>query len=147
MTFFEFNNKFQTVNPDRVVQDAVLLTGDKAILLNHQQLYEFSEDSEQRPLKQYASGSYAEYKAQLNPFLGLGRPDLRDTGAFYDAFEVEVNSRTITFDSTDPKSASLERKYGSKIFGLNKDNLAFFANQHVLPKVREELTLITGFRF
>lgn len=144
MNFFEFNNKFQRLNTDRLVQDAVLLTGDKAILLNQEQLYKFSEDSEGRALKPYASGDYANYKQSLNPFLSLGQPDLRQTGAFYDAEYVEVNSKTITFGSTDEKTPSLERKYGSKIFGLTKYNMAYFANQHVIPKIREEISLFTG---
>lgn len=146
MNFFQFNDKLQKLNPDRLIQDAVLLTGNKAIELNQQQLYQFSEDSEGRALKPYRRGDYAEYKASLNPFLGLGKPDLRETGAFYDAAYVEVNSKTIKFDSTDPKTEKLEKKYGSKIFGLNKNNLAFFANQHVIPKIREEISLVTGLK-
>jgi len=147
MNFFQFNNAFQKVNADRVIQDSVLLTGDKAILLNQEQLYRLSQDSDGRQLKPYSSGDYAEYKHSINPFLSTGQPDLRETGAFYDAFQVEVNSKTIKFDSTDGKTAKLERKYSSKIFGLNKYNMAYFANQHVIPKIREELRVLTGFRF
>lgn len=144
MTFLEFNSKFQRLNPDRLVKDAVLLTGDKAILLNQEQLYKFSEDSDGKKLKPYRSDEYANYKNSLNPFLGKGQPDLKLTGSFYDKAYVEVNSTTIKFDSTDTKTVQLERKYGSKIFGLNKMNLAYFANQHVIPKIREEISLLTG---
>ena len=144
MNFFEFNRKFQQINPDRLVQDAVLSTGDKAVLLNQEQLYKFSEDSEGKKLRPYANDEYANYKHSLNPFVGKGNPDLRLTGAFYDAFYVEVNSKTIKFDSTDAKTGKIEKKYKSKIFGLNKMNMAYFANQHVIPKIREEISLLTG---
>lgn len=144
MNFFQFNEKFQKVNPDRVIMDAVLLMGNKAIELNQQQLYQYSEDSEGKPLKEYASGEYAIYKDRLNPYLGLGKSDLRETGEFYNSAYVEVDMKTIKFDSTDIKTDSLERKYGSKIFGLNKMNMAYFANQYVIPKVREEIKLLTG---
>jgi len=60
MNFFQFNNAFQKVNADRVISDSVLLTGDKAILLNQEQLYRLSQDSDGRQLKPYASGDYAE---------------------------------------------------------------------------------------
>jgi hypothetical protein len=45
---------------------------------------------------------------------------LKDTGAFQEAFDIEVFSDSFEIDSQDEKSDILKEKYGVEIFGLNQ---------------------------
>lgn len=145
-SFISFNEKFQKIKPNELVKDAVLMTGDKAIEINQSQLYDQSEDRKQRKLQDYSDADYARYKQTLNPLLALGSPDLKETGAFYDAFYAEVSGQKITLNSTDFKTDRLVKKYGEDIFGLNPDNLVFYARNYVKPKILTDISLATGLK-
>lgn len=95
--------------------------------LNKEQLYNYGVDSTGTKLKEYSSEYYAREKNYDNPRPGKGIPDLFVTGAFYKGFGVVVSSKKFIIDSTDSKSASLEARYGSKIFGLTADNKKVYA--------------------
>jgi len=42
--------------------------------------------------------------------------------SFQEKILVEVQAKSVVIKSTDSKAASLIKKYGDKIFGLNKEN-------------------------
>ncbi len=145
-SFIAFNEKFQKLNPDYLIKDAVLMTGDKAIDINQSQLYEHSEDRKQLKLQDYSDGDYAKEKQTLNPFLPLGSPDLKYTGSFYDKFYAEVSGTKLTINSTDIKADSLAAHYGEDIYGLNPNNLVLYARNYVKPKILTDISLATGLK-
>lgn len=51
------------------------------------------------------------------------RVTLRDTGDFHRSFEMSYGNDAFGIYATDPKSQSLERKYGKEIFGLTDKSL------------------------
>lgn len=145
-SFIAFNEKFQKIKPDELIKDAVLMTGGDAIQLNQDQLYEKSEDSKGRKLREYQDGDYAREKQTLNPFLALGQPDFKLTGDFYNDFYAEVNTKTLKISSDNFKTDDLIRRDGEDIFGLNKDNLIIYGNNYVRPKILTEISLATGLK-
>lgn len=68
----------------------------------------------------YRDAEYAIFKQQINPLAG-GNVDLIYEGGFTKGLVVKPTERGFIFDSTDYKSASLEKKYGEDIFGLNQE--------------------------
>jgi len=85
----------------------------------------------------YRSEGYAEFKESINPKPGKGNPDLFVTGEFYNGLFVSFNKAAYTFTvaNRDEKAPKLERKYGEKIYGLNKENKGYFATEILKPKL------------
>lgn len=61
------------------------------------------------------------------------RVTLRDTGAFQAAITTEVTQTHVITDSTDEKSAKLQKKYGKKIFGLSEKFKAEYIRDNLRP--------------
>lgn len=53
---------------------------------------------------------------------------LRNTGAFQRAIKIDITANTIIQESTDFKSDILQARYGEKIFGMDKESKAEYAN-------------------
>lgn len=61
--------------------------------------------------------------SERNPPKLEGQPyNFEDTGDFFKFFEVEFNSGSIRFYSTDSKVPELKAKYGDNLFGLTVDH-------------------------
>lgn len=114
------------------------------IALNQRQLFAQSVDSNNIPLRFYNSNFYAFEKEKRNPLPGFGRPDLYDTGAFYRAFVVRVNSNFYTIASTDKKTNLLTEKYGKDIFGLTEESKKEFVEGSLYTGIKRYVESITG---
>lgn len=79
----------------------------------------------------------------MNPTLGWGKPDLKNTGDFYKAMHVTVTKDEFEVDSTDEKSGDLKKKYGDKIFGLSEQHIqqfnTEFFNDALIQKIKKKL--------
>ena len=104
--------------------------------LNKDQLMNEGVDKNKRKLKSYSSNSYAVRKNRMNPFPGLGTPDLYLTGSFQDGFTLRINSKS-TFDiySTNSKNNDLTKKYGKDIFGLTEDSKTEYQREIMQPEL------------
>lgn len=120
-TIAEFRRRFQSVNLRQEIPSIIESTKQELADLNRDQLrYGYDKNGER--LKSYSSLTYAIDKNQRNPLAGVGNPDLRDTGKFYNGWKIDVSQTDITFDSTDSKTPDLESKYGQTIFGLTTES-------------------------
>lgn len=97
--------------------DSLYDTKDQYLAIQKDQLYT-GVDSRGSHLLTYKNKYYARKKNEMNPIPGYGNPDLRLTGAFYNAMKADVNSEGLTVYSTDQKAGMLEAKYGKSIFTL-----------------------------
>lgn len=90
----------------------------------------------------YASPDYEAYKYAMNGLAGLGTPDLRLTGAFYNGVYFRVNGTEWEISSTDSKTEELEEKY-RPIFGLQekkKDSI----RELITKKLKEDVEKLLG---
>lgn len=73
---------------------------------------------------------------------------LKDTGAFWSDMFVDVGNSSYEVGSADAKAAKLEKKYGSKIFGLTKESKSEeYIPLYLLPAVKDRITKKLGFKF
>jgi len=70
---------------------------------------------------------------------------LHDTGEFYKKFTLKINAEGFEQFSTDEKNDKLLRRFGNKIFGLNKES-----RPELIPYLRialkEELSAQSGLK-
>lgn len=91
-------------------------------------------------LKDYAEQSYADFKKNImNSMAPYFTPDLRFTGSFYDEFYQQQTLTGIEIDSKDWKASSLEKKYGSSIYQLTKENMEEYSQTVIFPILMEKL--------
>ena len=82
---------------------------------------------------------YTPYTKTLKEAKGqpTGRVTLFDTGDFYKGFKFDKVGTKIYPDSTDSKTERLVKKYGEQIFGLTDENLQYFINIFLKPRMIE----------
>ena len=108
-------------NFEDIARDTIIEDGDVIVELQKDQLMHGENMLGESIEPEYASFSYAKFKNRINPRAGFGTPDLRFTGAFYDAFFLDDDDLEVY--SRDPKVEILIAKYGGYIFGLNEDSI------------------------
>lgn len=147
MTIAEANRRIQRLNLKAQLPGIISSTSAAIIKYNQNQLYDFSIDSTSNPLEFYKSLAYSIEKNTRNPKPGLGRPDLKDTGTFYNGWFVELQGDILKIYSRDSKTPELVGKYGDDIFGLTKENKTRYSFGEFFEKVKEYVTATTGFKF
>lgn len=142
-TIHEMLRRAQSIDLQAIGVSVIVDTKDELIKLNKEQLMDKGEDKNLVKLKSYRSASYARKKNQRNPFPGLGTPDLYNTGAFQNAFQLKINSKN-SFDifSSNSKSSDLQKKYGAAIFGVSDPNKQEYADEYMQPALVREVRKI-----
>lgn len=146
MGLTDMYNAFKSLDMEQAGRNAIEQTKERMIYLNKSQLNLDSQKSDGKYLRQYFDREYAIYKHELNPFPGLGNPDLNLTGKFYSEFFATVKGDKIEFGSTDSKSEGLQSKYGKNIFGLTSENEYDYATETVRPKIVSYIEKVTGLK-
>lgn len=67
------------------------------------------------------------------------RVTLKDTGEFYDEFDVVITSEGFYITSYAEHSIYLEKRYGDNIYGLTDENLTKLLNVHIRPELKRRL--------
>lgn len=128
--FKEFQRDAQKLAIDAVV-------ADDAIVLDmnfEEQLYLEGVNTYNVPIMDYKP--YTPYTVSLKQekHQPYDRVTLRDTGDFASGGELQrVDDVTVKIVSTDPKSESLQSKYGKEILGLKPDNMTELKDHYVKP--------------
>jgi hypothetical protein len=121
MTVLETYQNVIEIDKGRLVDECLSELRTLVIDLNLFQL-EQGLNATGKKLGRYKSNSYAKRKNQMNSLPGFGIPDLKLTGAFWNAFKTDLKSGVMDIYSTDPKAAWQEDRY-AKIYGLTPENL------------------------
>jgi len=145
MTILGLLNKFETLDTDVVITQAMQATEQDLAEANRDQLFN-GFDRDGKRLNRYRSDVYARKKNSRNPLPGYGNPDLRNTGAFYQGIRVTVNGNTVEVGSSDDKEEQLQVKYGN-IFGLGGPFKDGYLDQNLGPAIRQKITAATGLKF
>lgn len=128
----EYLNDFKRKLDISQIFNFVISTELKELIieLNQDQLYDLGEDSKGNKLWSFSpSMPYSPYTIKIKQAKGqpTDRLTLRDTGAFYKSFTVEVEGTSIVLDADGrKKDTNLFSKYGIDILGLNDQNMAIF---------------------
>lgn len=106
----------------------ILLNANKTFLseLNTEQLAQgIDENGNQIGARlPYRSREYANYKNRLNPVAGIGNPDLRLTGDYWDSITANIGKNTIQMVALDHKADDLARYRGIGIAPYNYPEIA-----------------------
>lgn len=113
---------------EAVLLEAIDKNKPLLISMNQSQLQD-SMDSDQKPLGEYASISYANLKGRITI-------DLKLTGKWYDGFTIIAKKFPVIFTSVEEKTKKLVARFGKSIFGLDKVNLSKSNKEVVLPAYR-----------
>jgi len=128
----EYLNDFKRKLDISEIFNFVISTELKELIieLNQDQLYDLGEDSKGNKLWSFSpSMPYSPYTIKIKQAKGqpTDRLTLRDTGAFYKSFTVEVEGTSIVLDADGQKqNTNLFSQYGIDILGLNDQNMSIF---------------------
>lgn len=136
-------SKVQGVDLHALVELSIEATKDEIVILNRSDLVQGlrADGAKIGDTDPYRFQLYAEEKYGQNPIPGLGNPDLKLTGAFYQGIYVTINhgQNSFTLDSLDQKSPMLQKKYGKLIFGLTKGSKSLYALYTLKPVLFEKI--------
>lgn len=145
MTLHEMQRRLRGFDLLQEVQDAVADTSHEIIILNQGQmsLGKRADGTEITPTYSDLTIMLKDEKGQESRWVTL-----KDTGAFWSDMFVDVGNSSYEVGSADAKAAKLEKKYGSKIFGLTKESKSEeYIPLYLLPAVKDRITKKLGFKF
>lgn len=137
--------KFQALDTDEIINESLVETVPQFEETQRLQLMAGKTKSGDPIEPVYLSNKYAAAKNEMNSLPGLGVPDLRLTGAFYEGIDVEVGNDDLDIISKDSKGPQLENKYAD-IFGLGTDFKSDYLDI-LRPVVNEKISNFVGLTF
>ncbi len=144
-TIIGLKRKIEAMDVDRIAVSAVSNTTEEMANIQAEQMMH-GLDSKGQPIGQYRSPIYAEVKNRMNPLPGFGVPDLKLTGAFYRGIVAKVSGDVVVTDSTDSKSADLQKKYGADVFGLDTQYKGEYLREALQPEFSRQIESATGLK-
>ena len=135
MTILQLAENVRNISIEGIAYDIVTANDWRVVEAQKDQMMSGKDSAGEDIAPSYYSDAYADMKQRMNRHPDFGTPDLRLTGAFYDAFYLNFNTMIVT--SSDPKTPSLMEKYGNKIFGLSEES-ASRLREFFNPRFREE---------
>ena len=121
MNIFELRDRIREINPVGIAETIVYGSQDMIVELNREQMERGKDATGDDIAPTYRSDAYAELKQRMNSQPEFGTPDLQLTGDFYR--EMYFDTGAMNPYGSNPKTASLVKKYGKWIFGLNEESL------------------------
>lgn len=145
MTLHELGRRLNGFDIHEEVQQAVIETSGDMIVLNQGQmsLGKRADGTEITPTYSDLTIMLKDEKGQESRWVTL-----KDTGSFWSDMFVDVGNNSYELGSADAKSASLEKKYGKKIFGLTKESKREeYIPIYLLPALQTRITKRLGLKF
>lgn len=129
----EAYNKLKSLrdNLPSIAENSVNETKEDVVVIQKDQLRQ-GVSSTGGSFRKYQNKAYAIKKNKMNPIPGLGNPDLKYTGSFYDGIFVSVAGGRITIGSHDSKAQMLEANY-KNVFGLSPQEMEDFLYGKLKP--------------
>lgn len=115
---------------DFEAEEAINDTAEAYTNLQREQLFSGENEKGEKILPEYAARTIAIKNKKGQP---TDRVTLKDTGAFYRDMFIDARKDEYIIDSADEKSASLQKKYGVEIFGLNEQNQTAYVENNLEP--------------
>lgn len=144
MTLHELQRRLDRFDIRREVRKTIDQTADSVADFNRKQLFAGIRASGTDITPAYAPLTVLIKDQKGQP---TDRVTLKDAGQFYENIFVDVNSDTFEIDSNDPKSDSLKKKYGNRIFGLTPESRGEYVVYHFFPELKRRITGKLGLKF
>lgn len=131
----DYIKKLEFVRDNMSAEVASIINRNKEEILDlnrDNQLYDKGINSEGNLLRRYSPSTVLFKKQEGKPY---NRTTLFDTGYFTRSFDLLNRNNTISIFSRDNKSAELQDKYGSNIFGLTKENENVYNYEIIKPEL------------
>jgi hypothetical protein len=108
-------------HPEDIIIAAIVEMEDSVIELNTEGQLWKGKRADGQPVRP----GYTAYTKEIKRAKGqpTNRVTLRDTGDFYESFDIKYGKDRFEIYATDHKAGKLERKYSDQIYGLNDDSL------------------------
>ena len=139
-------NKVKSLDAGRIAVDALSETSEKRIEANREQMSK-GLDNTGGIIGVYASRQYAAFKQALGSQAPYGIVDLKLTKSFQQQIKSSVNGNTIVTDSTDSKSADLQKRYGTDVFGLSTQYKITYIANDLRPAFNQKIENALGLKF
>jgi len=148
VTIHELHRRVKSLNQSirHDVEGIVKKTSYEMTTLNQNQLFNYGIGSDGLKLAPYKNKYYAQEKNYMNRRPGLGIPDLRLSGQYYNGMNVIVENYTYKITSSDSKADKLERMY-PKAMGLTTPSMKSYAHGVFFIELRTLITSKTGLKF
>lgn len=146
LTIPALTKRFRKLNTDKIITDSLKETVSDFEDIQRKQLMAGKTRTGSHIKPSYRNKKYAEAKSSMNPLPGLGVPDLRLTGAFYEGIDVEAGKEVFDIISKDEKGPELENKYRD-IFGLGGAFKNEYTKEKLEPALKKKISKFTGLKF
>ena len=80
------------------------------------------ENSEGQNVGKYTTKRYSSFKKRIGSIAPFGVPDLKLSGKLHKGLKAEIKPASFTVDSSVEYSKYQIKRYGKKIYGLQKEN-------------------------
>ena len=135
MTILQLYENTRNISIEGIAYNIAVSSGDRIVEIQKDQMMSGKDSTGEGIAPSYYSDAYASMKQKMNQRPEFGTPDLRLTGAFYNAFFFDTSKMVVS--STDAKTDILKKKYGDWIFGLSEESTSRY-REYFNPKFMEE---------
>ena len=108
-------------------------------MVTKDQLYERGINGNDVAIASYKPYSPRTIRVKIKKGQPTDRVTLKDTGDFYNSFEVVFDENGFYITSTDEKAKYLVEKYGRNIFRLTDENLTILLREYIRPILTEKM--------
>ncbi|MDX5586493.1 MAG: hypothetical protein QNK20_16525 [Aureibaculum sp.] len=127
--------KFQSIDVFSMVAQIIKELENVILDINRgDQLYLSGQLSDGSFLPDYRSGTIAE-KVTGSGDKRIENMTLRDSGSFYNGFNLRVTTDKVEVYSSDSKTPELVGAYGKNIFGLTDENWQDLVDSNIVPSL------------
>ena len=137
MDFFEMNERVQSIDIDKIIEEAFFNNEAELIDILQENQLKRGLDGAGDKIGQYKDYGYADMKANMNPLPGYMNVDLKLTGDFYSGMALERSGSDFQVRSSDEKASRLEKKYGVWMYSLTNENAGEFAQDFLLADIQD----------
>lgn len=133
--------KFKEILPQELKEEILENKFVIIQMITKDQLYERGINGENVFIASYQPYAQKTIQVKLKKGQPTDRVTLKDTGEFYDSFDVVFDENGFYVTSSDDKAKYLVEKYGRTIFRLTNDNLTTLLREYVRPILTEKLKM------
>jgi len=127
MTLLEVYTNILSTDKDRIIDEVFSSLSKEIIELNQNQL-SYGLNAEGKKFRRYKNAAYSNKKARMNSRPGIGIPDLKVKGNFWEDFKTDIRSGVIDIYSTNFVAEFLEdgtskMQAFDNIYGLTPESM------------------------
>lgn len=136
-------NRLEKLDLRNEVPEIVRATSGTLISLNQKQLFNQGVNTDGEVIGTYSFFTEVISKGRKKQGAHY---TLYDKGGFFKGFNIKVDAKKITFDSSDYKTSMLEETLGNNIFGLTKQSRSIYIRGAFFYRIKRYIEATTGLK-